>query len=142
MRTRRRWLAWSGLACTLLFALLWALNVPFYAGSRIGSIGAWRLEHGRFTLSRVPFPSTEAFYIAPNSEGPRFLPDWRFFARSDGSASVPLWIPLAIVAAIMGREWRRPRRTLRGKCPACGYSLRGLAAGAPCPECGAPATLR
>lgn len=42
-----------------LMFLLWLLNRPFYAGSRIASIGSWRLEHGRLTLNWGR-PSTES----------------------------------------------------------------------------------
>ncbi|MBX9737645.1 MAG: hypothetical protein K2X32_12045 [Phycisphaerales bacterium] len=49
---------------------------------------------------------------------------------------VPLW-PLAIGcgagALVM---WLRARRAVPGCCAGCGYSTVGLAAGAPCPECG------
>lgn len=53
---------------------------------------------------------------------------------------VPLWSILAVVAAPTAWFWYRDRRSLRraevGCCPACGYDLAGLGAGAVCPECG------
>jgi len=54
---------------------------------------------------------------------------------------VPLWIPILILAAPVVLLWRADRRAaLRrraGHCRSCGYSRRGLAPDAKCPECGA-----
>ncbi len=57
----------TSLAVSLLIAVLWRVNLPFYSGSCISSRGSWRLEHGRFTLNWGR-PSTESFYIAINPE--------------------------------------------------------------------------
>jgi hypothetical protein len=60
----------------------------------------------------------------------------------------PLWPGFALDAAFYGTIvfllWSAPgvvrrrsgrNRKRRGRCPACGYDLRG-SAGGPCPECG------
>jgi hypothetical protein len=41
-----------------------------------------------------------------------------------------VWTGTVIARGVRGRVWRR-----RGRCPACGYDLRG-SAGERCPECG------
>ena len=52
-------------------------------------------------------------------------------------ASLPMWIPVAMVGVPTWLLWRRLGRLARsGVCPACGYDLAGLAAAVPCPECG------
>jgi hypothetical protein len=56
--------------------------------------------------------------------------------------AVPLWLPAATLGllGIVGRRrgWHQPR----GGCKTCGYDLRGLTPGRPCPECGAPTANR
>jgi len=59
--------------------------------------------------------------------------------------SAPLWAVAAVALAPpslwMVSTWHRQRRqrlrALHGRCPACGYDLRGNDSAA-CPECGSP----
>jgi hypothetical protein len=62
---------------------------------------------------------------------------------------VPIWPGLAADVAVFSLLWGlvvmpraivRARRKAAGCCEACGYSLRGIGAGSPCPECGASPT--
>lgn len=62
-------------------------------------------------------------------------------------ASLPWWyhirVPvsnLAVLTLVPGVIlWRLDRRRAAHECPKCRYDRRGLAEGAGCPECGAPA---
>lgn len=49
---------------------------------------------------------------------------------------IPLWPLPLLCSGIAAWHHRRVRRLSRMGCPTCGYDTRGLAAGAPCPECG------
>lgn len=59
---------------------------------------------------------------------------------------IPVALPLAADAVVLGAVWYAVlgvpslivamRRKCQGLCTACRYDLSGLAAGAPCPECG------
>jgi hypothetical protein len=59
------------------------------------------------------------------------MPVWPGFAANTLLYAALAWVPLRGVGTL--RRWRRSRR---GRCPACGYDLAGLAAGTACPECG------
>lgn len=62
----------------------------------------------------------------------------RFPGKSRCSfVSVPLVYVLVLVLVVAVRSWREViRRRKQGMCAACGYDMRGLAAGTRCPECG------
>lgn len=61
-------------------------------------------------------------------------------ARGPGTILViPLWLPLVLAggaSVLLWREERARRRVAATACASCGYDRRGLATGAPCPECG------
>jgi len=51
-------------------------------------------------------------------------------------AVAPLWLPLLVLGIPSALLWRSRVVRLKTNCRFCDYDLRGLAAGAPCPECG------
>ena len=52
--------------------------------------------------------------------------------------SIPLWIPLVVIAIPTGFLWWRDRRRVPpDHCQKCGYDLTGNVSGV-CPECGTP----
>lgn len=63
---------------------------------------------------------------------------WRFELRPSpmGVVMVPLWVVSLAGAVATAWGWRVSRRESTHGCERCGYDLRGLAAGAACPECG------
>lgn len=96
------------------------------------------LEFGRPSVSAAP-----SWSVTEHS-----WPGRAAVYRADFSAW-PLWtlktamrLPLAVsIAAALG-AWLLVVRSRRlhgpGKCPSCGYDLRGLQPGSHCPECGSP----
>ncbi|GMV26318.1 MAG: hypothetical protein AMXMBFR58_23490 [Phycisphaerae bacterium] len=102
LQSLQRWLSVS------LFGLLVILQLaclPFYSGSSITRNLSWRLEHGRLTLKRSPVDHTESFYIAGNSEGLRWRSEFKRFGPGDFRLTVPLWMPLALMATWSVVAW-------------------------------------
>jgi hypothetical protein len=68
--------------------------------------------------------------------------DWDAIRRPHLWFKIPLWLPAAVMLSSTGCAWlmdsRARRRTRLNICPKCRYDRAGLAAGAACPECGAP----
>lgn len=132
MRVMRRWMRWPAAALSGVFLLAYAANVPFYAGSGLGSYAAWRMEHGRLRVTMQPSPRRESFWLAANAEGLRFRPEWRLSALDDWMVNVPLWAPLLVTAGVAVRGFTAPRYGA-GRCSKCGYEVGDQER---CPECG------
>ncbi len=69
-------------------------------------------------------------------------PGWWFrasFSQTHKELVVPMWAIGLLAGGLMVLAWRRGSRVEKGHCARCGYDLKGLAAGAACPECGAKA---
>ncbi len=65
----------------------------------------------------------------------RWRPTW-LSASGVWLVSLPLWIPAAAAAVVLGVAWRggRRARARAGRCEHCGYDLTGIVGA--CPECG------
>jgi hypothetical protein len=91
----------------------------------------WALEPPAWLAKRRARNILVAVYGTPPNElpcrpeVPGFLADWAVFSAAMLGS---LWLMRS------AHRWTRRRR---GRCVACGYDRRGLAADAPCPECGA-----
>lgn len=98
------------------FAVLLALNLPLYAGLSFDGF-RFRMEHGRLLFERSDAVRGKSPYVAPNSEGLRWQPEWRFDSPSHWRVNVPLWIPLGIT---MAEAWwlTRKRRAARDRTAA------------------------
>lgn len=112
--------------------------------------------HARAAAPRWPGPG-----VGRVETGGWVAPTWTradqpaWIAQLDRKAPLPwrpIWRGLAVNTAIFAAAWapllvfpgaiRRAHRRRRGLCPRCGYDLRALPEGAPCPECGRPGLSR
>jgi hypothetical protein len=141
---------WGGPAVALLLVATWWFSGRTWI-AHVGP-GDWQVSVGSGRVSITYWPGrtaqTQAITGAPPPKGlqamntPRqfnwwfriaWEPDRRFFA-------IPLWFPFLIVVGLTTAAWRQEilarRRALLGHCPECHYDRTGLAASAPCPECG------
>ena len=87
---------------------LWIANLPFYGGAA-GPHWKFRMEHGRLrVVHRSEAGNPKSFYVAPNSEGLKFLPEWDPDG-ADKMINVPLWLPLLACAGLATWGRRRTR---------------------------------
>ncbi|QQS10249.1 MAG: hypothetical protein IPK69_06415 [Phycisphaerales bacterium] len=145
----RKTMKWGGAAVGVLMLAAWAASERWYLhhyawpwlyGAQRG--GAY-LVHDRGAMYRMP-PGVYTGRVDPTV--PKVW--WANASISGGRTyvGIPFWLP-AVVAGLCGAiAWRLDviarRRARAGACPRCLYSRAGLAANAPCPECGAaPITI-
>lgn len=99
----------------------------------------WDFDIGRARLSA--FRSWKIFFPPlPHPSGWR--PTYKFVGQSFGDwqrVSIPLWIPLVLIAVPTAWLWYIDSRPKPWQCANCRYDLRGLERGV-CPECGQHAT--
>lgn len=136
----RRAAKWAGVVVCVLMAAAWVVSVWWTfgrvgvrAGNHYRAVG---VDGGCIVIGYNDMQNVSRwFFEPPRDRGMVWWPastssvDFWFYW-------VPLWIPFALVALPTAWLcWRDRRRARPGHCP-CGYSLAGLAPGAPCPECG------
>ena len=110
---------------------------------------SFRLQELRKQLLPEPFAVERAFWGAFRAtpllpaEGQRWYPV-HIRSGATGVLCIPAWcfatVPLGVLFITESRHRRRVRAERTGRCPRCNYDRTGLAADAPCPECGKPLT--
>jgi hypothetical protein len=156
---RTGWVAkWAGLLVCVVIALAFGLSMGcgwsvFRVGNAAGysytlgadlSLGDLRLHRSAIRPlgmvvppgwhgSIVRIPPMQRMIWRPSYQSDPTPP----LSGSDVFVTIPLWIVLVVAAIPTGLLWWRDRkRRGPGACVKCGYDLKGLAVGAPCPECG------
>ena len=154
--TPLRFLRAAGLGLFVISAGLFALSVPFTARARDDRVGMVELFAGRLEFSprqglidlygADPGAPIREFRIGRAADAPQWGTGFVWWFDIDGAQEVsrtralPLWVPacaglLGFAAGVLPRVLRGGRDG-RAECTRCAYDLRGLRAGAPCPECG------
>jgi hypothetical protein len=140
----RRAAKWAGVVVCAVIAAAWVVSLWRYFGYKhvLSSEYSCHVIAGRLFLGywqSVRLPSQWEFRA--HDLQIQWWAEWgRAFGAGTGLWSrwfaLPLWMPFVAVALPTAWVFWRDRRLRPGHC-ACGYDLAGLAAGAPCPECGA-----
>ena len=148
---------WGGLLASLLIATTMVASnwyVLVFVGSRQnsrsllwasidpGAIFLW-LELEYQQPPPTPFfrwyvKQVDAYKFGRDDPPYAWLP--RYFHSRSGypqgdTLTLPLWIPLLLVAVPTAYLWRTDRRAKPWQCAKCRYDLRGIEGGV-CPECG------
>ena len=150
----RKTLKWGGAVLSALLLVAWVGSGAWEQYAPLGPSHFLRLGHGRVEAgtSRIividPNDTvTQAMRIgtlmpAPRPAGLRWWFSWNR-SSSSWQLGVPLWVPAGVFLLVTATAWRLDtlarRRARIGLCPNCNYDRTGLAPGALCPECGAPA---
>jgi hypothetical protein len=144
MRPHPKWrksIKRSGAAICLLIFASWCASLKWDMGVRTRRGALYKLSGGQAILA-VPeesVPGSTRWFVSPC----RIQAEWQpYFMNADfGKALLlPLWIPCLLTLIPTSIAYRLDllanRLASAGGCPACGYSLKGISPGSPCPECG------
>lgn len=142
MRRRARWLARLGLCLCLALAAIWATSLRWGVRYERGRIG-FNLYDGGCVVWIVKAPDGRGQGLHVNDVTIRrhsWMPTLlRTFSNPrEDCLSVPLWMPLVLLAAITAALLWVSRGSDPDRCATCGYDLRGNQSGR-CPECGVSA---
>lgn len=146
-RRIRKSVKWGGVVLCALCVAVWITGELRWFGWWNGGEGI-RLTAGGVEV--IWAPAWRDHWHGPGFFWKRSPPgrtDWAFSFWFLGSGTrgfmvfIPLWIPVLVTGLAGSFAWyldrAADRRIRNGACPKCDYDRRGLALGAPCPECGA-----
>lgn len=136
---RWRWIRGTGMVlCAILglsfpASLFWNVGIALPDGPAV-VVFAGQLALGWSAKSARP-PSDTGLVFEPITEPVRF---WSFevaYGDPYWGVTLPIWIPLLVLALPTALAWWRCRWLPPGHCGHCGYNLAGNTSGV-CPECG------
>jgi hypothetical protein len=153
----RRLLKWVATVLCLLIVLAAVANLRWcaigvnsggnYAVEVCGGAFAfwWKVQTVQWIIPKTAMPQRwwVTDYPVGASDPPRWFWWWlqarvprRCFQAGQRWVTIPLWIPLVLLAGPTAYLWRTDRRRIpAGHCQTCGYNLTGNVSGR-CPECG------
>lgn len=149
----RKIVKWGGaiiaVVLTITIVASWRVTFSRSSNAKLSTSGVV-IERGVLKIYRVNWADLPNDGTSPMGDDGLILPDgrrlpWSLKYGSTGRASFEhrLWIPAVVAALLSGFAWHldtlATRRAREGKCPKCSYDRTGLAAAAPCPECGTTA---
>ncbi len=164
----RRKAKWAGLVLCILLAAVFvssrwvaiaaygktSAGVAWSVTVAEGQLGAVRLDISGLQVTRGFFSGSQrqsggakkqwsVQYEINNQPRFRWWLEWESYGgplgSGNGSFSIPLWMPLLLLAIPTAWLWRNDRRIQPWQCRGCRYDLRGLEGGGEegvCPECG------
>lgn len=142
----RKTIKWSGLIVAVLVATAWIGSNWYCWMWEADAGGLVCIQAGCFAVATPIWSSATTgpgvWWFEPLDADMRWWFRWSRWNLGRDIA-VPLWFPFLVVAIPAALAWRldalATRRAREGKCPKCSYDRAGLAAAAPCPECGTTA---
>jgi hypothetical protein len=153
-RSVSRFARWTGTALCVVIVRAWLVSGSssiFVVHSSTRGFSSFGLTCGRVRVAIATFEDAGDLVWEPGWEVVPVTRNWDqvFFhwnpafnsTPTSTEAIVPLWMPFVPLVVPTVLLWRREFRGCRSPtfCATCRDDLIGLAAGAPCPECGTPA---